>query len=69
MIDFGVEVHWYDPWVNSDEAFEEYGIKTIDAPIPGFYNDIILVIAHDEFKFLGLMISVNTVQIIMFCMI
>ena len=53
LIDFGVEVHCYDPWVNSDEAFEEYGIKNIDAPIPGLYDGIILAVAHDEFKFSG----------------
>ena len=53
LIDFGVEVHCYDPWVNSDEAFEEYGIKNIDAPIPGLYDGIILAVAHDEFKISG----------------
>ncbi|GAB4259378.1 MAG: Vi polysaccharide biosynthesis UDP-N-acetylglucosamine C-6 dehydrogenase TviB [Methylomicrobium sp.] len=47
---YGVNVHIYDPWVDSDEAVEEYGIATIERPETGRYDAILLAVAHHQFK-------------------
>ncbi|PID59921.1 MAG: Vi polysaccharide biosynthesis UDP-N-acetylglucosamine C-6 dehydrogenase TviB [Gammaproteobacteria bacterium] len=46
-----VDVH--DPWVDGEEAEEEYGITPIDTPVNGKYDAIILAVAHDDFRELG----------------
>lgn len=47
---YGVNVDVYDPWVSSDEAFAEYGIRPVEKPSKGKYDAVILAVAHDEFK-------------------
>lgn len=47
---YGIIVDVYDPWVNSDETFEEYGIRPITQPGQGKYDAMILAVAHEEFK-------------------
>jgi UDP-N-acetyl-D-glucosamine/UDP-N-acetyl-D-galactosamine dehydrogenase len=47
---YGVSVDVYDPWVNSNEAFEEYAIRPINQPGLGKYDAMILAVAHQEFK-------------------
>ena len=47
-----VEVH--DPWVNKDEAFEEYGIKIIDKLQNGRYDAIVLAVSHHQFVEMGI---------------
>ncbi len=47
------KVDIYDPWVNSEEAFEEYGIKLITEIKPNSYDAIIITVAHDQFKDMG----------------
>jgi len=47
------KVDIYDPWVDVNEAFDEYGIKTITSLTQGKYDAIILTVAHDEFKDMG----------------
>jgi len=46
---FNCQVDVYDPWVDKDEAFEEYGIRPIDEPKQGSYDAVVLAVAHDEF--------------------
>lgn len=43
----------YDPWVDKNEAFREYNIKPVDQPLEGKYDAILLAVAHDEFKQMG----------------
>jgi UDP-N-acetyl-D-glucosamine/UDP-N-acetyl-D-galactosamine dehydrogenase len=43
----------YDPWVNIQEAKEKYDISLINIPEEGKYDAVILVVAHDEFKKMG----------------
>jgi len=50
---FNCNVDVYDPWVNKEEAFFEYGIKLVNNPIEGKYDAILLAVAHDEFKTLS----------------
>jgi UDP-N-acetyl-D-glucosamine/UDP-N-acetyl-D-galactosamine dehydrogenase len=43
----------YDPWLDKSEAKHEYDIEPVDAPTEGKYDAIILAVAHDEFKEMG----------------
>jgi UDP-N-acetyl-D-galactosamine dehydrogenase len=43
-------VNVYDPWIDKDEANNEYSIMPINKPLQGSYDAIILAVAHDEFK-------------------
>lgn len=47
---YGIDVDVYDPWVNGDETFEEYGIRPIAKPAAGQYDAVILAVAHEQFK-------------------
>lgn len=44
----------YDPWVDKEEAKNKYNILPIDAPKEDSYDAIILVVAHNEFKEIGI---------------
>lgn len=46
-------VEVYDPWVNRAEAEHEYGVKLVDEPEAGAYDAIILTVAHQQFRDLG----------------
>mgnify|MGYP001812387744 FL=1 len=50
---YNVDVEVYDPWVNAEDASNEYDITLIDQPQAGSYDAIILAVAHDEFRALG----------------
>ena len=50
---FNCHVDVYDPWVDKQEAEEEYGITPVEEPQTGTYDAVILAVAHDEFKALG----------------
>lgn len=47
---YHVNLDIYDPWAESDEVEQEYGLTLIDKPDPGKYDAIIAAVAHDEFK-------------------
>ena len=47
--DYGAQVDVHDPWVDHEEAKEEYGI-TIAEPEAGTYDAIIVAVAHNQFK-------------------
>jgi UDP-N-acetyl-D-galactosamine dehydrogenase len=46
---YGCTVDIYDPWADSQEVKEEYGLTLIDKPDPP-YDAIILSVAHNQFK-------------------
>ncbi|MFK8081551.1 MAG: Vi polysaccharide biosynthesis UDP-N-acetylglucosamine C-6 dehydrogenase TviB [Granulosicoccus sp.] len=46
-----VDIH--DPWVNSDEAQQQYGISPISQPAESYYDAVILAVAHKQFIDLG----------------
>lgn len=48
--EYSCKVDVYDPWVEPTYAFDEYGISLIRDPEPGFYDAIILAVAHDSFR-------------------
>lgn len=51
--EYNSKVDVYDPWVSKEEAAEEYGLELIEEPDVGAYDAVILAVAHDCFKELG----------------
>ncbi|MBW9256801.1 MAG: Vi polysaccharide biosynthesis UDP-N-acetylglucosamine C-6 dehydrogenase TviB [Candidatus Thiodiazotropha sp. (ex. Lucinisca nassula)] len=51
--DYGASVDVYDPWVNPQEAQEEYGLRPIESLSEGTYEAVILAVAHREFQQMG----------------
>ncbi len=47
---YNCKVDVYDPWVNKNQAADEYNIELIDKPIKDNYDAIIIAVKHDEFK-------------------
>lgn len=50
---FDADVDVFDPWVDSDGAFHEYGIRPIKKPKLAGYDAIVIAVGHDEFKVMG----------------
>ncbi|MET0081778.1 MAG: Vi polysaccharide biosynthesis UDP-N-acetylglucosamine C-6 dehydrogenase TviB [Sedimenticola sp.] len=50
---YNADVDVYDPWVNPQEAEEEYGITPIEKPEPGTYDAVVMAVAHREFVEMG----------------
>lgn len=48
--DFNITVDVYDPWIDPEEAVEEYGIHPINQPKNAEYDGIVLAVAHQQFK-------------------
>jgi UDP-N-acetyl-D-galactosamine dehydrogenase len=46
-----VDVH--DPWINTGDAREEYGIELVQQPEAGEYDAVIITVAHTAFAELG----------------
>ncbi|CAM3966433.1 nucleotide sugar dehydrogenase [Flavobacterium antarcticum] len=55
LVEYGVHVDIYDPWVNKKEVFEEYNIEIIEKLIINKrYEAVIVAVAHNEFLQLDL---------------
>lgn len=52
--EFNVDIDVYDPWVAREEAMAEYGIGVIDNPSVGTYDAVLITVAHDKFRDMGL---------------
>jgi UDP-N-acetyl-D-galactosamine dehydrogenase len=50
---YNARVEVYDPWVDPEEAEHEYGIAPISELQRGRYDAIILAVAHDQFREMG----------------
>jgi UDP-N-acetyl-D-glucosamine/UDP-N-acetyl-D-galactosamine dehydrogenase len=50
---FDAKVDVYDPWVDSDAAYHEYGLRPIKTPKTASYDAVVLAVGHDEFKTMG----------------
>ncbi|WP_421722089.1 Vi polysaccharide biosynthesis UDP-N-acetylglucosamine C-6 dehydrogenase TviB [Alloalcanivorax xenomutans] len=51
--DYNIEVDVYDPWIDADEAYHEYGIQPINKPQMASYDGIVMAVAHEQFKEMG----------------
>jgi len=52
--EYHMDVDVYDPWIDSEETQHEYGITPVSQPTAGQYDAVILAVAHDEFKKMGI---------------
>src|SRR6202042_473691 len=50
---FDARVDVYDPWVDADGAYREYGSRPVKFPKADAYDAIVLAVGHDEFKAMG----------------
>jgi UDP-N-acetyl-D-galactosamine dehydrogenase len=50
---YNVQVDVFDPWIDSKEAYETYGIEPIAVPESDDYDAVIIAVAHNQFKELG----------------
>jgi len=51
--EYHIQVDVYDPWVDASEAQHEYGITPVNALESGQYDAVILAVAHEQFKAMG----------------
>ena len=51
--DFHLNVDVYDPWIDENEAFDEYGITPIKLPKENSYDSVIIAVSHTIFRELG----------------
>jgi UDP-N-acetyl-D-galactosamine dehydrogenase len=51
---YGARVDVYDPWVDGHEAQHEYGLVPVKTVRKGTYDAIVLAVAHNEFRKMGL---------------
>jgi UDP-N-acetyl-D-galactosamine dehydrogenase len=54
LVGYSVSVDVFDPWVSNEDACREYGLSLIQKPEVGAYDGIILAVAHDEFRLMGI---------------
>jgi UDP-N-acetyl-D-glucosamine/UDP-N-acetyl-D-galactosamine dehydrogenase len=47
--DYGVHVDVYDPWVNREEAKQEYGLELLEALPKRTYGGVVVAVAHRQF--------------------
>lgn len=52
--EYHVDVDVYDPWIDREETQHEYGITPVNQPTAGQYDAVILAVAHNEFKEMGI---------------
>jgi len=49
----GAGVDVWDPWIDADEARDEYGLELTGRPAAGAYDAVVLAVAHQQFAELG----------------
>lgn len=53
LAEFDINIDVYDPWVNPEEAKNEYDVDLIAKPKQQHYHAVIFAVAHNEFKALS----------------
>ncbi len=53
FLEYDARTDVYDPWVDEQEALNEYGIKLITQPQRNYYDAIILAVGHQQFQDMG----------------
>ncbi|ORU93376.1 MAG: Vi polysaccharide biosynthesis protein VipA/TviB [Cycloclasticus sp. symbiont of Bathymodiolus heckerae] len=51
---YNANVDVYDPWVKNENVPEEYNLTLINQPEVGYYDAIIIAVAHHQFQDMGL---------------
>ena len=50
---YDANVDVYDPWVDAEGAYREYGLRPVRTPKSASYDAVVLAVGHDEFKAMG----------------
>jgi len=58
LLQFGMQVDVYDPWVDKQQVRKEYGIELIDE-IVDHYDALILAVSHSAFEMLDFSLMTN----------
>lgn len=53
---YGVQVDTYDPWADAEEVQREYGLPLVAQPQMGAYDAIVLAVAHEQFREMGVQV-------------
>jgi len=53
LLSYGVQIDVHDPWVDAEEVSDEYGIQLVSEPQAGAYDAVVIAVAHDCFRELG----------------
>ncbi|EXE14249.1 nucleotide sugar dehydrogenase family protein [Acinetobacter sp. 983759] len=53
LTEYNIAADLYDPWVDTNEAQHEYGITPVAKLGQGQYDAVVLAVAHDQFKAMG----------------
>lgn len=53
LSEYNINVDIMDPWCSQDQAIEEYGLTLTDSPKSSYYDAIVMAVAHDEFRNMG----------------
>ncbi len=51
---YGARVDVHDPWADASETRHEYGIGLVREPKEGTYDAVVVAVAHDQFKAMGI---------------
>jgi UDP-N-acetyl-D-galactosamine dehydrogenase len=51
--EYNINVDITDPWCSSEQAEHEYSLSLVEKPKTGHYDAIILAVAHNQFKLMG----------------
>ncbi|MGI9375310.1 MAG: nucleotide sugar dehydrogenase [Tsuneonella suprasediminis] len=50
---YSITVDVHDPWVDEEEARQEYGLGLIATPETNAYDGVVIAVAHDQFRTIG----------------
>ena len=53
LADYDIQVDVHEPWADPAEAAREYGIQLTPKPEQGAYDAIVIAVAHEEFRRMG----------------
>jgi UDP-N-acetyl-D-galactosamine dehydrogenase len=53
LAEYNIQVDVYDPWIDPQEACQEYEVMPVKKPDNGAYDGIILAVAHRQFTDMG----------------
>jgi len=51
--DYNCQIDVFDPWADAAEAKKEYGLALTEKPEDGYYDAVIIAVAHKQFKDMG----------------
>ena len=52
--EYNARVDVHDPWVDASEAAQEYGLELCTEPEPGSYDAILIAVAHEQYRKMGI---------------